>query len=46
MGFTATLETFLADITGRTPCGLLFAASFGLYRFIEGIDRASRGGGR
>ncbi|MBP6703377.1 MAG: hypothetical protein KBH14_00850 [Vicinamibacteria bacterium] len=48
---TATLEAFLAGhhevaTPGAILSGLLFAASFGLYRFIEGIDRASRGGGR
>lgn len=46
---TATLEAFLAGYyetatPGAIISGLLFAASFGLYRFIEGIDRASRGG--
>ena len=46
---TATLEAFLAGhyevaTPGAVLSGLLFATSFGLYRFIEGIDRASRGG--
>ena len=43
---TATLEAFLAGhreaaMPGAVLSGLLFAACFGLYRFIEGIDRAS-----
>lgn len=46
---TATLEAFLAGyreaaIPGAILSGLLFAASFGLYRFIEGIDRSARSG--
>lgn len=43
---TATLEAFLAGhrevvVPGAILSGLLFAACFGLYRFIEAIDRAA-----
>ena len=46
---TATLEAYLAGhyetaTPGAIISGVLFATSFGLYRFIDGIDRASRGG--
>lgn len=46
---TATLEGFLAGhhevaAPGAILSGLLFAASFGLYRFIEGVDRSARRG--
>jgi hypothetical protein len=48
---TATLEAFLGGhhevvVPAAILSGLLFAASFGLYRFIDGIDRAEGGGGR
>jgi hypothetical protein len=46
---TATLESFLAGHhEGALPAmivsGLLFLACFGLYRFIEGVDREVRKG--
>lgn len=45
---TATLEAFLAGhhevvIPAAILSGLLFAASFGLYRFINIVDRAAGG---
>lgn len=48
---TATLEAFLAGhyevaAPGALLSGALFAASFGLYRFIEAIDRAATGSKR
>lgn len=48
---TATLEAFLAGhddaaIPGAILSGLLFAASFGLYRSIVTIDRAAGGESR
>ena len=44
---TATLEAFLAGHRGPAlpaaiVSGLLFAASFGLYLFVERIDRSAR----
>ena len=46
---TATLEAFLGGhhevaVPAAILSGLLFAASFGLYRFILVIDRAGGGG--
>ncbi len=46
---TATLEAFLAGhheaaVPGAVLSGLLFAACFGLYRFIEKVDRSARRG--
>lgn len=46
---TATLEAFLAGYyetatPGAILSGVLFGASFGLYRFIDGIDRSARRG--
>lgn len=46
---TATLEAFLAGhheaaVPGAALSGLLFAACFGLYRFIEKVDRSARRG--
>ena len=46
---TATLEAFLAGYhetatPGAILSGVLFAASFGLYRFIDRIDRSARRG--
>ena len=43
---TATMEAFLAGhyevvVPAAILSGLLFAACFGLYRFIEGIDRTA-----
>lgn len=44
---TATLESFLAGhpesaLPGALTSGLLFLACFGLYRFIQGVDRETR----
>jgi hypothetical protein len=44
---TATLEAFLAGhrepvVPAALVSALLFAASFGLYLFIERVDRASK----
>jgi hypothetical protein len=44
---TATLEAFLAGhrepaLPAAVLSAVLFAACFGLYLFIEGVDRASR----
>jgi hypothetical protein len=44
---TATLEAFLAGhqepvVPAALVSGLLFAASFGLFLFIERVDRATR----
>lgn len=48
---TATLEAFLGGhyevvVPAAILSGLLFAACLGLYRFIEGIDRAEGGARR
>jgi hypothetical protein len=45
---TATLEAFLAGhhevvVPAAILSGLLFAACFALYRFLESIDRVARG---
>lgn len=44
---TATLEAYLAGhhsvaVPAAALSGALFASSFALYRFIEGIDRIAR----
>ncbi len=44
---TATLESFLAGhhegaLPAAVASGLLFLACFGLYRFIQGVDRETR----
>jgi uncharacterized protein DUF6755 len=44
---TATLESFLAGhhegvLPAMIVSGLLFLACFGLYRFVEGVDRDIR----
>ena len=46
---TATLESFLAGhhegiLPAGVASGLLFLACFGLYRFVEGVDRNMRKG--
>lgn len=44
---TATLESFLAGhregvLPAAIASGLLLLACFGLYRFVEGVDRETR----
>lgn len=47
---TATLEGFLAGhregvLPAAIVSGILLLACFGLYRFIQGVDRETRGAG-